>query len=163
MHLTHSLYGHSSIHTRPYLMNSFPPIGQGPHSHWVLGLAPWGYRILKGTRSHALPLWPWEFGGPSLWLLRFVTVASTCCKKIQTWICDDLCHKITWICGSMTYGFSHGFTCADPQVTQTHAQPYAGQCSGVARRLTCPCPSPLLSHHPALFTFLEKNTYWWTS
>ena len=50
-----------------------------------------------------------------------VPVAGTCGVKVQTWICEDLCCKKTWICGSMTHGFSHGFTCADPWVTCTCA------------------------------------------
>ena len=67
----------SSIHIWLHLMVSTLLIGRYPYSHWVNGCVP------RGLGSHRVPpfgtpsLGLWEHGELPLWLLRFITRATT--------------------------------------------------------------------------------------
>src|ERR1700735_1240506 len=56
--------------------------------------------------------------------VRQVPVTGTCSFRLTTHIWRDLCLSETQIHRSSDLWVSHGYTCVDPQVTQTHAQPY---------------------------------------
>src|ERR1700729_1182002 len=57
--------------------------------------------------------------------VRQVPVTGTCSFRLTTQIWRDLCLSETQIHKSSDLWVSHGYTCVDPQVTQTRAQPYA--------------------------------------
>ena len=56
--------------------------------------------------------------------VRQVPVTGTCSFRLTTQIWRDLCLSETQIHRSSDLWVSHRYTCVDPQVTQTHAQPY---------------------------------------
>src|ERR1700689_2995083 len=56
--------------------------------------------------------------------VRQVPVTGTCSFRLTTQIWRDLCLSETQIHKSSDLWVSHGYTCVDPQVTQTRAQPY---------------------------------------
>src|ERR1700735_692293 len=56
--------------------------------------------------------------------VRQVPVTGTCSFRLTTQIWRDLCLSETQIHRSSDLWVSHGYTCVDPQVTQTRAQPY---------------------------------------
>src|SRR6202034_1881728 len=56
--------------------------------------------------------------------VRQVPVTGTCSFRLITQIWRDLCLSETQIHRSSDLWVSHGYTCVDPQVTQTCAQPY---------------------------------------
>src|ERR1700689_4250420 len=56
--------------------------------------------------------------------VRQVPVTGTCSFRLTTQIWRDLCLSETQIHRSSDLWVSHGYTCVDPQVTQTCAQPY---------------------------------------
>ena len=56
--------------------------------------------------------------------VRQVPVTGTCFFRLTTQIWRDLCLSETQIHRSSDLWVSHGYTCVDPQVTQTRAQPY---------------------------------------
>src|ERR1700690_1939531 len=57
--------------------------------------------------------------------VRQVPVTGTCSFRLTTQIWRDLCLSETQIHRSSDLWVSHGYTCVDPQVTQTRAQPYS--------------------------------------
>src|ERR1700729_3425322 len=57
--------------------------------------------------------------------VRQVPVTGTCSFRLITQIWRDLCLSETQIHRSSDLWVSHRYTCVDPQVTQTCAQPYA--------------------------------------
>src|ERR1700690_3007163 len=59
--------------------------------------------------------------------VRQVPVTGTCSFRLTTQIWRDLCLSETQIHRSSNLWVSHGYTCVDPQVTQTCAQPYQTQ------------------------------------
>src|ERR1700729_603723 len=56
--------------------------------------------------------------------VRQVPVTGTCSFRLITQIWRDLCLSETQIHRSSDLWVSHRYTCVDPQVTQTRAQPY---------------------------------------
>src|ERR1700729_4450265 len=56
--------------------------------------------------------------------VRQVPVTGTCNFRLTTQTWRDLCLSETQIHRSSDLWVSHRYTCVDPQVTQTHAQPY---------------------------------------
>ena len=56
--------------------------------------------------------------------VRQVPVTGTCSFRLTTQIWRDLCLSETQIHRSSDLWVSHGYTCVNPQVTQTCAQPY---------------------------------------
>src|ERR1700727_2907642 len=58
--------------------------------------------------------------------VRQVPVTGTCSFRLTTQIWKDPCLSETQIHRSSDLWVSHGYTCVDPQVTQTRAQPYSG-------------------------------------
>src|ERR1700683_4957730 len=56
--------------------------------------------------------------------VRQVPVTDTCSFRLTTQIWRDLCLSETQIHRSSDLWVSHRYTCVDPQVTQTRAQPY---------------------------------------
>src|ERR1700691_3584668 len=59
--------------------------------------------------------------------VRQVPVTGTCSFRLTTQIWRDLCLSETQIPRSSDLCVSHGYTCVDPQVTQTCAQPYVDE------------------------------------
>src|SRR6202451_4748874 len=59
--------------------------------------------------------------------VRQVPVTGTCSFRLITQIRKDSCLSETQIHRSSNLWVSHGYTCVDPQVTQTRAQPYIHQ------------------------------------
>src|ERR1700685_922415 len=57
--------------------------------------------------------------------VRQVPVTGTCSFRLITQIRKDSCLSETQIHRSSDLWVSHGYTCVDPQVTQTRAQPYS--------------------------------------
>src|ERR1700729_2234284 len=56
--------------------------------------------------------------------VRQVPVTDICSFRLTTQIWRDLCLSKTQIHRSLDLWVSHRYTCVDPQVTQTRAQPY---------------------------------------
>src|ERR1700735_4773631 len=56
--------------------------------------------------------------------VRQVPVTGTHSFRLTTQIWRDLCLSETQVHRSSDLWVSHKYTCVDPQVTQTHAQPY---------------------------------------
>src|ERR1700683_5727643 len=82
--------------------------------------------------------------------VRQVPVTGTCSFRLTTQIWRDLCLSETQIHRSSDLWVSHGYTCVDPQVTQTCAQPYKeGRgvgCNGVCLCLSLPVNAYLVPH-----------------
>ena len=118
----HILTSASSIHTvgpctpiftfyphqsQPLLMALAQPAGFKSLSHWKPG-----QNITKGR-------YLWQVPAPTNWLPRS---GETCVfQKLRS-------------AGHQTCGF-HRYTCVDPQVTQTHAQPYCIQVISMSQLL----------------------------
>src|SRR6202044_2617661 len=60
--------------------------------------------------------------------VRQVPVTGTCSFRLTTQIWRDPCLSETQIHRSSDLWVSHGYTCVEPQVTQTRAQPYHQPC-----------------------------------